>query len=227
MKLSAKVFLGIALFSLASSVNPGTARAALIERDLLVAGDKLLTVDTATGLEWLDLTATRGLSYNQVAAGAGGWTSLGFRFGTQNQVNQLYVDAGITLGLSEANVAPVATLLTLMGCLYADCGLPSLHSGASGFVDLNVFSPTTALEMFVETFPDTTVPGGQLAVGSLIGGPVSGFLEPKDAASPAFGSYLYRTPESATLLLLAVGFVGLALVHAGKHAVSRRRKGAV
>ena len=39
--------------------------AALIEVDLFESGDRLLTRDGATGLEWLDLTATVGLSVDR------------------------------------------------------------------------------------------------------------------------------------------------------------------
>ena len=45
------------------------ASAALIEQDLFTSGDGLITLDTSTGLEWLDVTETLGQTYNAVAAG--------------------------------------------------------------------------------------------------------------------------------------------------------------
>lgn len=58
------------------------ASASLLELDLLTAGDGLVTRDTETGLDWLDLTATLNLSYNDIEADLGGWISLGFRHAT-------------------------------------------------------------------------------------------------------------------------------------------------
>lgn len=37
------------------------------------------TIDTATGLAWLDLTLTEGQSYNSIASGFGGYVALGYR----------------------------------------------------------------------------------------------------------------------------------------------------
>ena len=67
--------------------NP--ASAALIEQDLFAAGDGLITFDDQTGLEWLDLTETTNLSYNDVETDGGGWLSLGFRHATGAEVCDL------------------------------------------------------------------------------------------------------------------------------------------
>jgi hypothetical protein len=50
------------------------ASAALVEQDLFTAGDGLLTLDDATGLLWLDLTETTGLSMDDILADIGGWS---------------------------------------------------------------------------------------------------------------------------------------------------------
>src|SRR5215831_1623366 len=84
--LAAWMILGVLLLSLPST--PG--RAALTSMDLLAPGDGLITRDTATSLDWLDLTPTVGLSFNQVAGGVGGWTGLGFQYATTTQVMGLY-----------------------------------------------------------------------------------------------------------------------------------------
>ena len=49
-----------------------------------------ITLDTETQLEWLDLTATAGLSVNDVLAGAGGWLEQGWRYATGAEVCSLY-----------------------------------------------------------------------------------------------------------------------------------------
>ena len=58
------------------------ARAALV-----VSGDVIL--DTATGLEWLNVRLPNGLSYNAIQAGAGGWLAAGWRFATFDELLSL------------------------------------------------------------------------------------------------------------------------------------------
>ena len=56
----------------------------------------MLTFDENTDLEWLDLTATTHLSFDDVIAGAGGFTTtLGFRYATFAEVKSLFATAGI------------------------------------------------------------------------------------------------------------------------------------
>lgn len=92
------------------------------------------TLDTATNLQWLDLSASGGLSYNQVAAqfGSGGQFE-GYRFATRAEVLTLFGDAGIPdvdvgFGGTAANKAPVTALMALM-----DADLWGLHDGNGEF----------------------------------------------------------------------------------------------
>lgn len=73
-----------------------SSQAALLETDWASPGDSALTYDTATGLEWLDITVTAGLSYNQVAAelGAGGAYE-GFEFASKQQILGLFSAVGL------------------------------------------------------------------------------------------------------------------------------------
>lgn len=82
---------------LAIAGGAGGARAALIEADL-DPGDGLLTQDTDTGLVWLDVTATIGLSYDEVEAGAGDWIARGFRHASFAEICDLLVTEGIPSG---------------------------------------------------------------------------------------------------------------------------------
>ena len=62
-------------------------------------GDGELTLDTATGLYWLDIDLTLGLSVDDLVGGAGGWlTTGGYRFATLPEVVALYNEAGIVDG---------------------------------------------------------------------------------------------------------------------------------
>jgi hypothetical protein len=96
MKLSSTL-LAVVVFSplalLAQVLLAQSAQAALLAGDLATSGDGLITKDSRTGLEWLDLTATRGVSYDAVAAGFGGYTTQGFRFASAAEVNGLRASA--------------------------------------------------------------------------------------------------------------------------------------
>jgi PEP-CTERM motif len=69
------------------------AHAALSVADLSHSGDGLLTVDSATGLAWLDISATRGMSVADLIASSNGlspgWLSQGFRFAKASELDQL------------------------------------------------------------------------------------------------------------------------------------------
>jgi hypothetical protein len=65
------------------------ASAALVEQDLSAPGDALLTLDDVSGLRWLDLSETVGLSMDDIVADVGGWSSMGFRHATAAEVCDL------------------------------------------------------------------------------------------------------------------------------------------
>ncbi|GKS58830.1 hypothetical protein YTPLAS18_23570 [Nitrospira sp.] len=81
---------------------------AFIQKDLVSgSGDQLLTLDTDTNLEWLNLTATANRSVNEVLGGFGGFvTTHGFRYAIGADLGTLYAHAGITKGLSEPAFQP-------------------------------------------------------------------------------------------------------------------------
>ena len=70
--------------------------AALFEVDWKTPGDKLLTLDTDTGIEWLDLTETTGYSYKAISSELvfGGLYD-GFMYANRSDVYQLIDNAGI------------------------------------------------------------------------------------------------------------------------------------
>ena len=84
---------------------------------LLDQGD--VTLDSSTGMEWLDLTLTAGMSYNEVML-----TDFvvvdGFRYATKEELDLLYQNAGVfdTGGPDSMpqNYEPAKLLLELMGC---------------------------------------------------------------------------------------------------------------
>jgi hypothetical protein len=86
------------------------ASAQLVSTDWQVAGDNKLTYDSATGLEWLDLT----LTYNSTVAavlpqtGVGGAFE-GFRLATATEVHGLMTNAGLPVSFATSTIASTAT----------------------------------------------------------------------------------------------------------------------
>lgn len=65
MNIISKTKIGILASALFLSFS---SHAALMEGDLYENGDGLTTIDTNTGIEWMDLTQTKGMSANEVLA---------------------------------------------------------------------------------------------------------------------------------------------------------------
>ncbi len=99
-------------------------REALISLDDHRYGSDSVTLDTITGLEWLDLTKSRGRSFNDIIGydGSNEFAArgdfAGFRYATADEVRTLFVDAGIQ-SIDAVNKAigysDVAALQALVG----------------------------------------------------------------------------------------------------------------
>lgn len=76
--------------AMAAMIMAGSANAELVETDWLADSDGLATLDTNSGLEWLDLTLTDGMSINQVSLELGdGGQYEGWRLATASEVHDL------------------------------------------------------------------------------------------------------------------------------------------
>ena len=106
-------------FSVAIGTTPRDACASLISVGTAF-GPNTATLDTSTGLSWLDLTLTTGYSYDELLTeAASGGAFAGFGLATQDEVLAFWVHAGIdveSLGLfTPANLQPIMDLMLLVG----------------------------------------------------------------------------------------------------------------
>jgi len=163
------------------------------------------TTDTATGLDWLDVTQTQGLSYNAVTSLFGS-TLAGWQFATLAQVSKLYDDAGGAQPYDFSNStqgAPAALLLSLLGDTDA-FGFPS-GWGLTADPDTSggIGSPSAHFLSFYSFFPPTTE---YLLV------PFSSQFDTD--GNVWIGSFLVRpsqVPEPRSLVLLGSGMLALML----------------
>lgn len=176
---------GVDLLLLVFLLLPSVTNAELVARDLDTEGDAGLTFDTSSGLEWLDLTLTMGLSYNDVLESPYA-QDRGFRLATVDEFYALCVAAGgvDVPGWSVGNVPAVDLLQELLGCtLY--CTPSYIEHRAYGWIASD--NPDSLSTGRIELSRYSMVVVGSLQ--ALLRGTYSG-----DDAVAAYGAFLVR-PE--------------------------------
>ena len=189
-----------------------SACAALVEADWLLAGDRKLTVDTSSSLEWLDLTESTNLSMNEILAGAGGFLDMGFRYATTSEVSALFAEANITDtsgNAQEENAAAALDFILLFGFTYQGSDSSGSNTGTVGY---HLPDPLDASESTIASFvqyiiPSNTGIGHGAAMVELV------FSGNRDLAKSTEGSFLVRettvVPIPAAFWLFGSGLLGL------------------
>jgi hypothetical protein len=214
MPRRAALVLAVTLLSL-------PAGAELLEVDLNAPGDKLVTRDTETGLDWLDLGGvTTNLSYDAIQGGAGGWLASGWRYATQSEVCALFVDhtEATTCNFDSGLILEPLQARNLFGLLgstgaivtgaMVDFIVAGLYDdgtgGAAGEARIDVLT----------SFP----PGG---VWVLRTGATPDAI-PTSTASTSRGSFLVRAtpPEIPALPLAALAALAASLAVAARRALA-------
>lgn len=151
------------------------------------------TVDTATGLAWLDLTDTDGLSPAAALA-----ANPGFRLALDTEVMTLFRNGGMTAvdGVSRPeDFADATDVIALLGATLMSATIPSAQGWAADSVFAGVFR-----DPFVQA--NTISLTGRATFGSFFGLP--------DGVDDVGVFLVTAMPEEETALLLIFG--GLALV---------------
>jgi hypothetical protein len=207
MKNIKSIAVGLYLVIAALGIATNSAKATLLELDLNAPADNLITLDTLTGLEWLDVTATLGQSFNQAASSIF-VTTQGFRHANQAEVLQLFQNFGATdintanagTPLFPGNFAPGVNFLNLLGCT-GQCSSTTFAFNTGLFAG-GTF-PATGAFVAVNTDDSTaafTLEQGAFGLDSNPGGLTGNFLVRET---------LLDLPEPGTLAILGLGLVGL------------------
>ena len=160
------------------------------------------TRDTATGLVWLDVTASQSRAYNDVSANlAAGGDFAGYRYATEAEVLRFWNDAGFTdtsfndpAYPASGNPAAVRSLQALIGITQPGNG--NLLGDATFAINGDAWS-SPGTRRFTLIAPGIS----RLDWGGLL-----------DSASVGnFGSYLVQVPEPTAMagVLFAAGIVAV------------------
>jgi hypothetical protein len=195
----------------ALAIQSVSLHAAIITSDLNASGDALITKDTVSGLEWLDLTVTSGLTYDAVFAELGvGGDYEGWAFASESQLNSLWSafgDAGPYTGQSTIhNQAFDNGLLTTWGILNTQS-----TASQSFFLWDNVPSSGThsrgrVLDYVYSGYLDAIFTSVGAQDDSVSAGTWTGSALVRDINAPTSSAVV---PEPATLTIFGLGLMGL------------------
>jgi hypothetical protein len=204
--------LWVLLVGIVGLVPYTQANAAFLEQDWKTAGDKLITLDTSTGLEWLDVTESTNYSFNYVSSQFGvGGDFEGFRYATTSEVKAFITHAGWPVfgstTFSPAAYEPLSLVQSLVG-VTQDLGYMRITTAATA----DLFSGVRdGVSVYVSTTDQQglTVLGGgwdDSVADPLVGGwLVRGILrEPRDLTGDGKADIVLRNVDTGYVYMWAM-----------------------
>jgi hypothetical protein len=190
-----------------------SARASLVSLDYLSSGDGLLTRDTVSALDWLDVTRTVNQTYDQVRTGS--YYTDGFRHATKAELQTLFLHAGTPddgYSLSQTYPFETRNLARLVGLTI----LAADRESAYGFTGTDFFGNTVTTATHPIGTPFSTLLGkidflnpGTGEAHFAGGHPFS------SEAGPNYGSFLVRPiPLPGTMILFGTALIGFRTARA-------------
>ncbi|MFK5894855.1 MAG: hypothetical protein QM504_16675 [Pseudomonadota bacterium] len=171
-------------------------------------GDGLITSDTEIGLEWLDLTETVNMSYDDISSqfGTGGKFE-GWRYASASEVINLWANFGLDLsGIQNTSYSgydsKVIDAANILGRTYSSLGVPYAVEGITNTVIDGYYYVTMGASLFNGSFNSKL---------TYLYGEQNGNLA-SHQSSVRMGSYLVRTspvPIPSTVWLFGSGLVSL------------------
>ncbi len=182
------LFRKIAISCFVICLASGNAQSAFIDNGLI-------TLDTTTNLEWLDLTETANYSYDQVELElAPGGLFDGFRRATEDEISSMFTDFGLVSGPANATHYDFMDLF----------GVTS-HQG--NYPEIFGYADSAGSAMALVYGLDFYSPGENYLVVT------GGLLHNKSINFDGFGSYLVKAvpiPAGVWLFISGIlGFIGI------------------
>jgi hypothetical protein len=168
---------------LAALVSSPAADAALVNE-----GE--YTLDTSTGVEWLNPVVTSGLSYDQILAGAGGWMAAGWQLATVNQFD----------ALAQAYIGPQNLPYDTVRQAHEASSASYLASALSV---VNTFGPTIEIQEWNSV---VGFQGTDLNVSGFLAGDYYGELNYFPVVSYAAGSWISAVLQPGTYSIATAQF---------------------
>lgn len=107
-------------------------------------GDNQLTIDSQTGLQWLDVNLTINQSFDQIRLGE--WYANGFRYSTKSELQTLFKNAGTpddNFNLSKTYYFQTKALIELLGATL----IATDRFSTFGFIGMDLLGNDTSINM--------------------------------------------------------------------------------
>lgn len=208
------------LLAVAGSTFASPIDTFLREVDHLAPGDRLVTLDTLTGRQWLDLSASRGVAYAELVAYgchptcmAGPFT--GWTFAQSEDVAQLVQDAGLPFATNmEGDPAEFSRLALMVGGMLTDPFCTPICGEARGLLDRVLLDELPGAEGMIQTLAVVSASccgdwGAADTLSQHTFGLAETYARPVGAteSNALYGVWLFRVPEPGPLLLLGAAVV--------------------